>query len=249
MDQAWAEYLAATQRLARVRREASAAAAERQAAIQAAQGELAHVRGRLALHLREWPRLGVPLSDLAPTAGSTPAAGAVPEAPATGTALATAPVAAGTTPTAGTTSAAAGTTSAAAGAPTIGGTPAEVLDALRRTRSMVDEADALVMGRPSGLAGLPAAVRNLFVYGPFAFMALAAQLLLLSLGGENPVYLPLCGLVLPAAAFGLGFVMVGLVFPAPPGGRVNRTPVLGAAVCLASVALLCAGMGILAALR
>ena len=244
MDQAWAEYLAATQRLARVRREASAAAAERQAAIQAAQGELAHVRGRLALHLREWPRLGVPLSDLAPTAGSTPAAGAVPEAPATGTApaTATAPVAAGTTPTAG-------TTSAAAGAPTIGDTPTEVLDALRRTRSMVDEADALVMGRPSGLAGLPAAVRNLFVYGPFAFMALAAQLLLLSLGGENPVYLPLCGLVLPAAAFGLGFVMVGLVFPAPPGGRVNRTPVLGAAVCLASVALLCAGIGILAALR
>jgi hypothetical protein len=114
---------------------------------------------------------------------------------------------------------------------------------------MVDEADALVMGRPSGLAGLPAAVRNLFVYGPFAFMALAAQLLLLSLGGENPVYLPLCGLVLPAAAFGLGFVTVGLVFPAPPGGRVNRTPVLGAAVCLASVALLCAGIGILAALR
>jgi hypothetical protein len=124
-----------------------------------------------------------------------------------------------------------------------------VLDALRRTRSMVDEADALVMGRPSGLAGLPAAMRNLFVYGPFAFMALAAQLLLLSLGGENPVYLPLCGLVLPAAAFGLGFVTVGLVFPAPPGGRVNRTPVLGAGVCLASVALLCAGIGILAALR
>jgi hypothetical protein len=216
MDQAWEEYLAATRRLDTVRREAVAAAAERQAAVQAAQGELAYVRGRLALHLREWPRLGVPPSALAPT-GST------------------------TTPASGNT----GTTEA----PAPGSTPVEVLDTVRGARSILDEADALIMGRPSGLAGLPAAMRNLFVYGPFAFLLLVAQLLLLSLSGENPVYLPLCGLVLPAAAFGLGFVTVGLVFPAPPGGKVDRTPVLGAAVCLASVVLLCAGIGVLALVR
>jgi hypothetical protein len=224
MDQAWADYLAATRRLDTARREATAAAAERQAAVQAAQGELAYVRGRLALHLREWPRLGVPLADLAP-AGTT--------APPTGTTA---------SPT-GTTAPPTGST------PAIGHTPAEVLDTLRHTRSMVDEADALVMGRPSGLPGLPARVRNLFVYGPFAFLVLVAQLVLLSIGGENPLFLPLCGLVLPAAAFGLGFVTVGLVFPAPPGGKVNRTPVFGAGVCMASVVLLCAGIGILAVLR
>jgi hypothetical protein len=139
-----------------------------------------------------------------------------------------------------------------AGAGAIGRRPADVLDALRRCRSILDGADALVIGgrsRPGDLAGRPPPVRNLFVYGPLAFFVLITQLVIVSLLAETPIYLPLCGLVLPAAAFGLGYVAVGLVFPAPPGGRVDRTPVLGALVCLASVVLLCAGMGVLAALR
>jgi hypothetical protein len=138
------------------------------------------------------------------------------------------------------------------GAGAIGHRPADVLGALRRARSMLDEADALVIGgrsRPGELARLPPPVRNLFVYAPLAFFVLVTQLVIVSLMTETPIYLPLCGLVLPAAAFGLGYVAVGLVFPAPPGGKVDRTPVLGALVCLASVVLLCAGMGILAALR
>jgi hypothetical protein len=139
-----------------------------------------------------------------------------------------------------------------AGAAAIGRRPTEVLDALRRTRPILDEADALVMGgsaRAGNLARLPAPLRNLFVYGPLAFFVLVTQLVIVSLMTETPIYLPLCGLVLPAAAFGLGYVTVGLVFPAPPGGKVDRTPVLGALVCLASVLLLCAGIGILAVLR
>lgn len=139
-----------------------------------------------------------------------------------------------------------------AGAAAIGRRPTEVLDALRRTRPILDEADALVMGgaaRAGALARLPAPLRNLFVYGPLAFVVLITQLVIVSLMTETPVYLPLCGLALPAAAFGLGYVTVGLVFPAPPGGKVDRTPVLGALVCLASVLLLCAGIGVLALLR
>ncbi len=139
-----------------------------------------------------------------------------------------------------------------AGAAAVGRRPTEVLDALRRARPILDEADALVMGgraRGGDLARLPAPLRNLFVYGSLAFFVLITQLVIVSLMTETPAYLPLCGLVLPAAAFGLGYVTVGLVFPAPPGGKVNRTPVLGALVCLASVLLLCAGIGILAILR
>jgi hypothetical protein len=209
-EQAWDEYLATTRRLDAVRREAAAAVAEQQATAQAAQGELAYVRERLALQQREWPRAGVAAGDLAPArAGVT-------------------------------------------GTPVAGGAPASVLDTLRRTRFLVDEADALVMGgrSPAGdVASLPPALRNLLVYGPLAFFVLVAQLVLFSIVDETPFYLPLCGLVLPAAAFLLGFVTIGLVFPAPPGGKVDRTPVLGAAVCVASVLLLCAGIGVLAALR
>ncbi|MBX6357366.1 MAG: hypothetical protein IRZ05_16125 [Micromonosporaceae bacterium] len=202
MEQAWQEYLAATRRLAAVRQDAATAAAERQAAIQAARGELAYVRERLALQQREWPRLGVPVPG-----------GAAPQPQP------------------------------------VGGGPAGVLDALRRTRAMVDEADALVLGGPSGLAALPPRLRNLFVYGPLAFLVLVAQLVVLSISSETPLYLPLCGLVMPAAAFGAGFLAIGLVFPAPPGGKVDRTPILGASVCLASVVLLCAGIGLLAISR
>jgi hypothetical protein len=203
MDQTWTEYLAATRRLDAARGEAAAAVAEQQAAVQAAVGELAYVRERLALQQREWPRFGVPVSELV----------------------------------------------ASAAAPGVGDGPTGVLDTLRRTRSMVDQADALVLGGQSGLAGLPPALRNLFVYGPLAFLVLVAQLVVLSTLSETPFYLPLCGLVMPAAAFGLGFVTIGLVFPAPPGAKVERTPILGAAVCLASVLLLCAGIGILAIAR
>jgi hypothetical protein len=201
MDDAWEEYLAATRRLAAVRREAAAAAAERQEAVRAAHGELSYVRERLALQQREWPRLGVPV----PPGATSPVA--------------------------------------------VGANPAELLDTLRRARSMVDEADALVLGGPTGLAGLPPPLRNLFVYGPLALLVLVVQLVVLSFVSETPFYLPLCGLVMPAAAFGLGFVAVGLVFPAPPGRKVERTPLLGAIVCLASVVLLCAGIGVLALTR
>lgn len=208
MDQVWEEYLAATGRLDAVRREAVTTAAERQAAVQAARGELAQVRERLALQQREWPGLGVPITRLQH-----------PVAPET-----------------------------------VGAGPAEILSALRHARSMVDEADALVMSPPAGPARLPPPLRNLLVYAPLALLVLIAQLVVVSFVDETPFYLPLIGLVMPAVAFGLGFLTIGLVFPAQPGaqpggGRLDRTPILGAAVCLASVLLLYAGIGALALVR
>lgn len=236
--EAWEEYLATARRLDAVRREAAVAVAGQEATAEAARAELAYVRERLALQRREWPAAGVAIGDLAPAGppgppgplGSTTPPGSPGAAPPG----ATVPTVAGLPP----------------GAAEPGASAADVLDTLRRTRSMVDEADALVLGRqPSagGIAGMAPPVRNLFVYGPLAALTLVAQLTL-SVMSENPLYL-LCGLVMPAAAFLLGFVAIGLLFPAQRGGEVDRTPLLGAAVCLASVLLLCAGLGIMAAFR
>jgi hypothetical protein len=137
-------------------------------------------------------------------------------------------------------------------APASVGDPTAVLDQLRQARLMVDQADALAnatQGPGSGPASWPPRLRNLLVYGPLALFVLIAQMVLLVLASETPLWLPLCGLVMPAAAFGLGFAMIGVIFPAPQGGRVDRTPLLGALVCLASVLVLCGGLAVLALLR
>jgi hypothetical protein len=54
---------------------------------------------------------------------------------------------------------------------------------------------------------------------------------------------------MPAAAFGLGWLVVGLVFAPGPGGKVDRTPLIGAVACFAPVLLTCVGVGALAVLR
>lgn len=211
---AWQGYQAAARRLDSVRREGASALAEQQAVAQAARTELKYVRERLALQQREWPAAGVAPQELIPAPPAVPADGT--GVPADGT----------------------------LGVPL--DSPERVLDTLRRTRSIVDEADALVLGRPapaSGLAGLPPNLRNLFVYAPFAFLAVAIQYVLST--SENGFFL-LIGLALPAVAFVLGFLTIGLIFPPAEGTKVDRTPVLGAGVCLASVVMLCAGYGILA---
>lgn len=138
----------------------------------------------------------------------------------------------------------------AAAAETMVDGPGAVLAALRRARATADAADATVVGTgpvalraPSGTAGWPGWLRNLLVYGPFALVVLVVQITLyLTAGGESAsLNALLCGLAMPAVAFGLGWVTIGLVFPPGPNGRVDRTAVLGAAVCAAPIAVTCVG--------
>jgi len=98
---------------------------------------------------------------------------------------------------------------------------------------------------------MPAWLRNLFVYGPFAAVVSLVQvaLYLVADGPTLPAYAALCGLAMPAAAFGLGWLVIGLVFPPGPDGRPQRTPLVGAAVCLTPVVLTCMGVGLLAVIR
>jgi hypothetical protein len=137
--------------------------------------------------------------------------------------------------------------------------PAAVLAALHKARATADAADAALVpgGRTGahalrgGRSGWSPALRNLLVYGPFALVVMVVQLALFLSVDETalPVYAPLCGLVMPLAAFGLGWLTIGLVFPPDRGGKVDRTVALGAVVCLAPVLLACVGLGALAVLR
>jgi hypothetical protein len=134
------------------------------------------------------------------------------------------------------------------------GTPASALSALHEAWATVDEADAALVGTPgSGLgpATLPPRLRNMLVYGPLALVVLVIQVILYSVVSETalPIYAPLCALIMPALAFALGFVTISLVFPAPPGGRVEHTPLLGLAICLSPIVVICAGLGMFAAVR
>jgi hypothetical protein len=143
----------------------------------------------------------------------------------------------------------------AAAGQAVGRQPGTVLSALRQARATADAADAAVLGRPVGpgpaAAGTPPWLRNLFVYGPFAATVFLVQLVLYVVadGDSLPAYAALCGLAMPAAAFGLGWVIIGYVFGPGPDGRVSRTPLLGAVVCFAPVALTCVGVGVLALAR
>jgi hypothetical protein len=134
----------------------------------------------------------------------------------------------------------------------MGSDAAMALAALRQARATADAADAAVLA-PQGWA--PGAtgpwLRNLLVYGPFALAVLAVQLVLYLTADETslPWYAALCGLTMPAAAFGLGWLVIGLVFPPGPTGRVQRTPLVGLAVCFAPVVVSCVVAGALAVLR
>jgi hypothetical protein len=145
----------------------------------------------------------------------------------------------------------------AAAAAAMSGGPTAVLAALREARATADAADAALMGPArfgtpaASPSGWPAGLRNLLVYGPLALVMLIVQVAIYASVSETalPVYVPLCGLVMPAAAFGLGWLTVGWTFPAGPTGRVDRTPLVGAAVCLAPVVATCVGVGALAVIR
>ena len=136
----------------------------------------------------------------------------------------------------------------AAATQAVSGGPAAALTALRQARGTADAADAAMLG--SGPAApWPAWMRNLLVYGPFAAAVLVVQIVLYLVAepGSLPTYALLCGLSLPVLAFGLGWATIGFVFGGSDGaGKVDRTPILGAIVCLAPVILTCMGVGMIA---
>jgi hypothetical protein len=128
----------------------------------------------------------------------------------------------------------------AAAAGTLSGGPGAVLAALAQARGTADAADAVLTGgaAPTG-PGVRPWLRNLLVYGPYALVVFVVQLTLYLLADTWSIPALLCGLAMPFAAFGLGWLTVGLAFAGdPPGGRVERTPLLGALVCVAAPLLL-----------
>ena len=141
-----------------------------------------------------------------------------------------------------------------AAAVAVAGGPMPVMAALRQARATADAADAaLVAAGPSGpRAAWPPWLRNLLVYGPFAVVVLVVQiaLYLAAAPGSLPALALGCGLTMPLAAFGLGWLTIGLVFPPDPGGgRVDRTPLVGIIACLSPVVVTCMGVGLLSLMR
>jgi hypothetical protein len=206
----WAEYLTAAQRLDAVRRAASTAAGEQQAASTAARQELSAVRARLAPQQARLVRdFGVPETELAPRPAEVESASLA-----------------------------------------MAGGPTAVLAALQQARRTADAADATIIGpAPSGGSLRPVA-RNLLIYGPFAAAVLIVQIVLYLVApqGSVPTYALLCGLSMPVLAFGLGWATIGFVY-GDKHTRVDRTPILGAIVCLTPVLLTCMGVGLVAFFR
>ena len=95
-------------------------------------------------------------------------------------------------------------------------------------------------------------MRNGLVYGGFAVSVLIIQVVLFVVADEGstlPMLAPVCLLGLPAFAWLGGFLTVGAAFRPPVGGKVNRTPRLGVAICLMPNVLLCAALGVLLVAR
>jgi len=206
----WAEYLTAAQRLDAVRRAASTAAGEQQAAATAARQELSAVRARLAPQQARLVRdFGVPEMDLAPRPAEVESASLA-----------------------------------------MAGGPAAVLAALQQARRTADAADATIIGPAPGSSSLRPVARNLLIYSPFAAAVLIVQIVLYLVApqGSVPTYALLCGLSMPVLAFGLGWATIGFVY-GDKQTKVDRTPILGAVVCLTPVLLTCMGVGLVAFFR
>ncbi|WP_435205421.1 hypothetical protein [Micromonospora sp. bgisy143] len=125
------------------------------------------------------------------------------------------------------------------------GGPAAVLAALRTARGRAEAADAALAAR-RGLrpTSWSAPARNLLVYGPLALLVPLIQVIVyLTTGsGRASVTALVGGLPMPAAAFVVGWVVVGRVFRAGPDDQVDRTVRFGVLVCLVPAVLVTAGL-------
>jgi len=129
------------------------------------------------------------------------------------------------------------------------GGPTAVLAALQQARRTADTADATLLDTTKAGPLRPWA-RNLLIYGPFAAAVLIVQIVLYLVApqGSVPTYALLCGLSMPVLAFGLGWATIGFVYGGG-GVKADRTPILGAVICLTPVLLTCMGVGLLAFFR
>ncbi len=129
----------------------------------------------------------------------------------------------------------------------VAGGPVAVVAALRDARSTADAADAATV--TPGRVAAPWQ-RNLLVYGPFALVVLVVQVVLSAVADSQARlgYALLCSLTLPVFAFGMGLLAIGLIWGGK-GRKVDRTPIMGAAVCLAPVLISCMGVGLMALIR
>jgi hypothetical protein len=133
----------------------------------------------------------------------------------------------------------------ATAAQAVAGGAVGVLAALHQARSTADAADASMLG-----AGGPARqwtpwLRNLLVYGPYAIAVLLVQMALYAIVDTDSrfTWAVVWGLLMPVLAFVLGWLTIGIVFGGGPG-KTQRTPVLGAVVCVAPVLVTCMGVGL-----
>jgi hypothetical protein len=123
--------------------------------------------------------------------------------------------------------------------------PATASAMLRGAITDLDTADAALSEVDTGnvtrgpLPDLPQTTRNLLVYGSFALAVLISQLILYFVvsGPVASVAALACGATLPAIGFGASWLSIGLLY-----GKVNRTPLIGAAISAAPVVLLCGGV-------
>jgi hypothetical protein len=130
--------------------------------------------------------------------------------------------------------------------PDPGDVPA-ITDALRAATAALIAADD-VLGRVEHshrrrgrVAAWPAGQRNALLYGGFAATVVLIQILVLTFGAATGSVATLLSAALPLLGFGAAWAAVGLIFRG--SGRVNRTPVLGAAINAAPVILLYAMVG------
>jgi hypothetical protein len=123
--------------------------------------------------------------------------------------------------------------------------PATASAMLRGAVNDLDTADAALSEVDTGnvtrgpLPDLPQTTRNVLVYGSFALAVLISQLILYFVvsGPVASVAALACGATLPAIGWAASWLSVGLLY-----GKVNRTPLVGAAVSAAPVVLLCGGI-------
>jgi hypothetical protein len=201
---AWEDYLAATQRLDAVRREAASVVAERVAAVKAAQADLAGVRQRVTQqHTRlasASKEAGVPVPDTGPAE----------------------PVA-------------------------VTAEPIALRAALKETGATLTAADALLSTversnstRLSRISNWPIVPRNLMVYLGFALLSVLVPLITLGATTNKFLLLPTigCATVLPLFGYGLAWLSVGMLYRPEHTGRVQRTPLIGAAATVATVIVL-----------
>lgn len=127
--------------------------------------------------------------------------------------------------------------------------PGAVLAALREACVTADAADAALAGRANGRWFTPA--RNLLVYAPLALLVPVLQVLLYLYADSGWLTgaALICGLPMPIVAFIGGWLLVGRLFRLEPGEPVDRTPGLGAAVCLAPAVVTTVWIGVALLLR